>query len=173
MRLSSESDGCEGGTFILEATLLRIPQRVIPVLSGRLYIGSGARAAKAAKEQGNEEQEDSHGDGSIRDIKNGEIEVNLRNAKSDEINDVARVSRSIDEITQRATNNQAKDELDRQGTAVYHTRVHVSDDAYRDNDQSYQHNAIGKEAEGCSIIVDIKEEQVLPDQVYDRPCIRR
>ena|SRR5581483_2262597 len=133
-----------------------ISQGVILLFCGRLSIVSGTRVAEAAEEYRDEEQNDAHRDSRIRKIKNGKIEIDLRNAKSDEIYHIACMSGPVDNITQRAAYDHAKNEFDRQRSTVYHAHIHVRDDTHRDNNQPYQHNAIGKEAEGRPIVLDIE-----------------
>ena len=113
--------------------------------------------AEAAKDYRYEEQKNAHGDSRVCDIKNGEVKVHLRDAKSDEVYHIARVSRSVNDITKRATNNQAKDKFDCQRPAVYHAGVHVRDNPHRDENQRHQYNTIRKKAEGRSIIADVEK----------------
>src|SRR5690242_4461032 len=64
-----------------------------------------------AEEDHRKQQDHADGDTGIRHIKDSKTIVQLRNTERNEIDHIAAMHSAIDQVTQRPTNNQAKDKL--------------------------------------------------------------
>jgi hypothetical protein len=122
------------------------------------------RPAHAAKKESNKEQEDSNGNSSISKIKDCKIETNLGDAEGDEVDDVAAVTCPIYQVAHCPANYQTKNELIPQSTSVEHTQIEVSDYSNCHDYKNNEDDAIRKQAESRSVILDIVKNEVIINQ---------
>src|SRR2546426_4011953 len=77
----------------------------------RIFARCIIRPAQATRNRHHKEQEDPYRDRGISDVKDSEAVANFRNAKEDEVNNIAPVHGPVDQVPDRSADNHAKDDF--------------------------------------------------------------